>query len=76
MDENKNKPVGKSADYSVNILVLIILVLLTAGEYYLGVISTTNIAGVMIGIGLLKAFFIVKDYMNIGRLFSGEEDHK
>jgi len=54
---------------------LIILAILTVGEFYLGVISTTNIAGVMIGVGLLKAFFIVKDYMNIGRLFSGEEEH-
>ena len=70
MEENKKKP-----DYSANILVLIVLTMLTAGEYYLGVISTTNIAGVMIGIGLLKAYFIVKDYMNIGRLFSGGEDH-
>lgn len=70
MEENKKK-----ADYSVNILVLIILATLTVGEFYLGVISTTNIAGVMLGIGLLKAFFIVKDYMNIGRLFSNSEDH-
>jgi len=76
MEENQKKP-----DYSVNILVLIILMILTAGEYYLGVISTTNIAGIMIAIGLLKAFFIVRDYMNIGRLWtstsvSGGEDHK
>jgi hypothetical protein len=65
----------QKADYRINILVLIILTLLTAGEYYLGVISTTNIAGVMLGIGLLKAYFIVKDYMHIGRVFSGEEEH-
>lgn len=65
----------KTADYRVNVLVVIILAFLTAGEYYLGVISTTNIAGIMIGIGLLKAYFIVKDYMHIGRVFSGEEDH-
>jgi hypothetical protein len=74
MEENQKKP-APSADYSVNTLVLIILVILTAGEYYLGVISTTNIASVMIAIGLLKAFFIVRDYMNIGRLFSGGEEH-
>ena len=70
MDETQKKP-----DYSVNILVLIILAILTGGEYYLGVISTTNIAGIMILIGLLKAFFIVRDYMHIGRVFSGEEEH-
>ncbi|NUM45730.1 MAG: hypothetical protein HUU38_13590 [Anaerolineales bacterium] len=70
MEEQKKK-----ADYSVNVLVVIILSLLTAGEYYLGVISTTNIAGVMLGIGVLKAFFIIKDYMHIGRVFSGGEDH-
>ncbi|HNB53268.1 MAG TPA: hypothetical protein PK530_15060 [Anaerolineales bacterium] len=65
----------KKADYRVNILVVVILAFLTAGEYYLGVISTTNIAGLMIGIGLLKAYFIVKDYMHIGRVFSGDEEH-
>jgi len=74
MDENQKKP-ANSADYSVNILVLIILAFLTGGEYYLGVISTTNIVGIMLAIGLLKAFFIVRDYMHIGRVFSGEEDH-
>lgn len=70
MDEKQTKP-----DYSTNQLVLIILTILTIGEYYLGVIATTNIAGVMLSIGLLKAFFIVRDYMHIGRLFSGEEKH-
>jgi len=70
MEEKTKKP-----DYSVNILVLIILAILTAGEYYLGVIATTNIVGVMLAIGLLKAFFIVRDYMHVGRVFSGEEDH-
>lgn len=73
MSNNEQPP--KKADYSVNTLVLIILAMLTVGEYYLGVISTTTITGVMIGIGLLKAFFIVKDYMHIGRVFSGEEKH-
>lgn len=66
----------KKADYRINILVMIILTILTAGEYYLGVIATTNIAGIMISIGLLKAYFIFKDYMHVGRVFSGEEDHK
>ena len=74
MDENQKKP-ANSANYSTNILVLIILAILTGGEYYLGVISTTNIAGIMIAIGLLKALFIVRDYMHIGRVFSGGEDH-
>lgn len=65
----------KKADYSINILVTIVLTILTIGEFYLGVISTTTIAGLMIGIGLLKAFFIVRDFMHIGRVFSGEEEH-
>lgn len=65
----------KKADYSINILVTIILAMLTVGEYYLGVITTTTIAGVMIGIGVVKAFFIVRDFMHIGRVFSGEEEH-
>ena len=70
MEEKKIKP-----DYSVNQLVLIILAILTLGEFFLGVIATINIAGVMLLFGIAKAFFIVKDYMNIGRLFFGEENH-
>lgn len=69
MEEQKKKP-----DYSTNILVLLILAIFTAGEYILGSIATSGIGGVMLFIALGKAFFIVKDYMNIGRVFAGEEE--
>ena len=67
--EEKKKP-----DYRVNQLVLYILVILTAGEYIMGVIADVGIAWLMMGIAFLKAVFIVRDYMNIGRLFSGDEE--
>jgi len=69
MEEKKQKP-----DYSINWLVFWVLLVFTAGEYSLGVISTTNIAGVMFAIGFLKAGFILVHYMNVGRLFSGDEE--
>ena len=70
MEENTtSKP-----DFSVNKLVLYLLAILTVGEYVMGVIASTGIAGVMIAIALVKAYFIVVNYMNIGRLFSSDEE--
>jgi len=71
MEETKLKP-----DYRINQLVIYILAIVTLAEFVLGAISTTNIAGFMLAIGLFKAYFIVRHYMNIGRLFSGGgEEH-
>jgi hypothetical protein len=71
MEESNRKP-----DYSINQLVLYILAIITLAEFVLGAISTTNIAGFMLAIGLFKAYFIVRHYMNFGRLFSGDgEEH-
>jgi hypothetical protein len=71
MNETKSKP-----DYSVNQLVLYILAAVTAGEFVLGVIASTGIAPFMLAIAMVKAVFIVVNYMNIGRLFSTEEGHE
>ncbi|GEM_PF-5993131 len=70
MDETKPKP-----DYSWNLLAFYALILFTIGEFILGISATSNIAALMILFGLGKAYFIVTRYMNIGRLFSDEEEH-
>lgn len=65
----------KKADYSVNWLVFWVLVILTAGEYYLGVASDGRAFGFMVFFALIKALFIVYNYMNWPRLFRGSEEH-
>ncbi len=71
MEEEHTRP-----DYSINQLVFYLLILLTIGEFMLGVIATSSIWTFMLAIGFLKAFFIVYHYMHVGKLWSsGEEDH-
>ncbi|RPI23875.1 MAG: hypothetical protein EHM70_21970 [Chloroflexota bacterium] len=69
MDENK-----KVEKYRVGIAVFILLLCLTLGEFGIGAIAPVWVAP-LVGIALLKAWFIVRDYMHLPRLFSPEEDH-
>jgi hypothetical protein len=49
---------------------------LTVGEYFLGSIAPVWAAPLW-GIALIKAFFIVREYMHLSRLFAeGEEVHE
>jgi hypothetical protein len=58
--------------YRIGWTVLLLLSILTIGEFFIGSIASAWWA-VLLGVALLKAFFIVRDYMHIGRLFSEEE---
>ena len=60
--------------YRTGVAVFIILASLTIGEFAIGTISPAWIAP-LFGVAILKAYLIVRDYMHIGRLFSGEEEH-
>ena len=64
-------------DYSVNWLVFWVLVILTTGEFYLGVASggKAQVTLFMWFFALMKAGFIIANYMNLGRLFRGGEEH-
>ena len=62
----------KSARFKTGIIVLIILAVFTAIEF--GVSQIGNWIAVLLAISLLKAFLVVRDYMHIGKLFSGEEE--
>jgi uncharacterized membrane protein YdcZ (DUF606 family) len=67
MDEKKKQA------YAVGVTVLILLAVLTIGEYMLGSIAVDWWAP-LVGIALLKAFYVVRDYMHVSRVFAGEEE--
>lgn len=59
----------------VGVAVFILLAMVTAGEFFIGSIAPAWIAP-LIGAGILKAFFIVRDYMHIGRVFETDEEEQ
>jgi len=63
----------KKQAFRVGTTVLILLVFLTIGEFIVGSI-VVGWAGVLIGIALIKAFFVIRDYMHINRLFNPTEE--
>jgi hypothetical protein len=68
MDEEKKK-----LAYRIGLVVLILLVTFTIGEFFIGAVAPAW-GGVLLVIAGLKAFFVVRDYMHIARLFSPEEE--
>jgi hypothetical protein len=63
----------KKDAYRVGVVVLILLAVLTIGEYAIGSVAYLWWAP-LLGIAVLKAFFVIRDYMHIGRLFAGDEE--
>jgi hypothetical protein len=63
----------KQEAFRIGTAVIILLAVLTIGEYWLGSIASVWWAP-LLGIALLKAFFVVRDYMHLPRLFASEED--
>ena len=63
----------KKEDYRKGVAIIILLFFLTLGEYWIGSVASAW-WGVIMAIALIKAFFVVRDYMHIGRLFAGEEE--
>ncbi len=59
--------------YRIGVAVFIILAALTIGEFAIGAISPAWIAPLFL-VAILKAFFIIRDYMHLPRVFSGEEE--
>lgn len=53
--------------------ILIMLTVLTIGEFLVGVIATPW-AFILLFVAAFKAFWVIKDYMHIGRLFSSDEE--
>lgn len=63
----------KKQAFRIGTTVLILLMFLTIGEFLIGSF-VVGWSGVLIAITLIKTFFVVRDYMHIGRLFSAEEE--
>ena len=58
--------------YRIGWTVLLLLGILTVGEFFLGAIASVWWAPIL-AVAALKAFFIVRDYMHIGRVFAADE---
>jgi len=64
----------KQQAYRIGQIVLFLLAVLTIGEYFVGLVAY-EWAAVLLGIAALKAFFVLREYMHIGRVFAGEEEN-
>jgi cytochrome c oxidase subunit IV len=69
MDEKKRKAV-----YEKGLIVLVWLAVLTIGELWFALMGVPWWS-ILVVIALVKATLVVRDYMHIGRLFSGEEEY-
>jgi hypothetical protein len=55
--------------------IIVLLLFLTLSEFFIGAyVKIWWGAVILLGIGLLKAWFVVRDYMHVGRLFAREEE--
>lgn len=63
----------KKEAYRKGIAVMVLLFFLTISEYWIGAVAYYWWAAIL-GIALLKAFFVVRDYMHVGRLFAADEE--
>jgi hypothetical protein len=64
----------KNELFRAGLVVFFLLAVLTIGEFMLGAIAV-GWAGPLIGIAIIKAALIIRDYMHLPRLFSGEEEN-
>ena len=63
--------------YRRGISIIILLIFLTLGEYFIGAVAYAwaFVATILITISVIKAFFVVRDYMHVGRLFASDEEY-
>jgi hypothetical protein len=52
--------------------VLILLAVMTIGEFWIGAVASAWWAP-LLAIAVFKAFFVMRDYMHLSRLFAAEE---
>ena len=69
MEEKKKKEM-----YEKGLIVLVWLAVLTIGELWFALMDIPWWS-ILVVIALIKAVLVVRDYMHIGRLFSGEQEH-
>jgi hypothetical protein len=62
----------RNAEFNVSRVVLILLVAITIGEFFMGLFAF-NWAMPLLLVAVLKAFFVMRDYMHIGKVFAGDQ---
>ena len=72
MEDEKNASTRNEALRS-GVWVLIMLLVITFGEFILAIIAT-NWGRLLLFAAIWKAYYVVKEYMHIGRLFSSDEE--
>ena len=71
----------KKQQWSAGVTIMLLLGAATIGEFGIASVAqdlirvTSDIGWVLMLIALFKAFLVVRDYMHVGRLFSGGEEH-
>ena len=68
MDEIKKKEA-----YQKGIAIIIFLAVLSVIEFTIGMLASAWWVPLML-IALIKAYFVVRDYMHIGHVFAGDEE--
>ncbi len=68
MEDKKNKAL------KFGVYVFLILAVLTVGEYFIATVGG-QWWYILVGIAVLKAWFVLQHYMHLPRLFSKEENH-
>ncbi len=63
----------KKEAYQKGIAIIILLVVLSVIEFTIGKLDSSWWIPLLL-IALVKAFFVVRDYMHIGRVFANEEE--
>jgi fatty acid desaturase len=71
--EETNEETKRAEAYKIGIGVIILLAVFTIGEYLIGAIAVGWWVPLVV-IALFKAFFVIRDYMHLGRLFEPEEE--
>jgi len=68
MDEEKMKQA-----YRVGAVTLMLLIVFTIGEFFIGAVASSW-GAVLLIVASLKAFFVVRDYMHVARVFQPEDE--
>jgi len=63
----------REREYRIGIVVLIMLMFFTIGEFLIGAF-TEGLWMALFGIAATKAFFVIRDYMHISRVFWADEE--
>ena len=62
----------KKAEFNKGLVIFLVLVVLTVGEYFIGAVASAWWAP-LLAVASLKAFLVIRDYMHVSRVFKTEE---